>query len=157
MHRWLNEKSGFSGAVGGGAGLDGDMYMQSLQCALMLMTSWRSLGQKRDWVALVSMVVTPACPAWRISRTSWRRYDGPVVALDDPFSLHEVASVGEVRHQLLGPVRPVFGEPGSDELDELLADGGSLSGIHESGPGDRGHALVSCVGGDDGCGGFPGY
>ena len=34
MQWWLNRKSGFSGAVGGGAGLDGEMYMQSLQCAL---------------------------------------------------------------------------------------------------------------------------
>ena len=60
------------------------------------------------------------------------RDNGPVATPDDLLSLHEVASVGEVGRQLLGPVRLVLGEPGSDELDELLADGDGLGGIHES-------------------------
>ena len=80
-------------------------------------------------MALVGMVVISACP-------------------DDSLSLNEVASVGYVGRQLLG-------EPGSDELDELLADREGLDGVHESRPCDSGHTLVSC--GDDGCEGFPGY
>ena len=55
--------------------------------------------------------------------------DSLVAALDDPFSLYKVESVGEVRRQLLGPVRFVFREPGSDELDGLLAEGEGFGGV----------------------------
>ena len=47
----------------------------------------------------------------------------------------------------------LLGEPSSDKLDGLLADGDGLDGVHESRPCDSGRTLIDCFG----CEGFPGY
>ena len=70
------------------------------------------------------------------------------------FSWEEVPEViagdgsGCVGGQLLGPIH--LREPGSDEVEGPLADGGGLGGVHEFRPHEGGRVLVDRIGGGDG-------
>ena len=65
MQMLWNGYVGYSGSVGGNAGLLGAYLVHVVQAALKLMMSARKPGQKREEDARSNMEEALACPAWR--------------------------------------------------------------------------------------------